>query len=157
MRLLVESSMAFLVGALAVPSAAGQSIADYSHAQRALLEAGMAQVAARVAALGASTVASAASAAAAPAQVEAMRAVDPPDALILVDGVFDSNTRRLVELSVDGHPYLLSPGQPVPGTPWRVATVSIDRVVLARSGADAALSHVARGATTRTYTLPALR
>ena len=89
--------------------------------------------------------------------MEGMRKADQPEVRILVDGVFDSNDFRLVELSVDGHPYFLSPGQPVPGTVWRVDAVAIDHVVLTRSGAAPGSMKAALGATTKTYLLPALR
>jgi hypothetical protein len=156
MRPLIESSIAILVGAMAAPVATSQSISDYSRAQRALIEAGMAQAAARVVALGASGATSAASASSAPARVEVKRKVELPEPQILVDGVFDGSARSLVELRVDGHPYLLSPGEAVPGTPWRVGAIAVDRVVLTRPGTAAGAARPAPAATTRTYALPAL-
>ena len=154
MRPLVEMAMAILAGALASP-AASQSIADYSHAQRALLEASMAQAAARMAALGASSPGPAASgAAASPPAVVPSREAATPEASILVDGVFDGGERRLAEVTVDGHPYLLAPGQAVPGTGWHVAEIAVDRVVLARSAASG-METRARPAT-KTFALPAL-
>jgi len=155
MRQRVEMAVAILAGAFAVP-AASQSIADYSHAQRALLEASMAQAAARMAALGASNPGPDASGATAspPPAVMPTRAAEVPETPIRVDGVFDVGERRLAEVTVDGHPYLLAPGQAVPGTGWHVAEIAVDRVTLARAAAPGAATRA--HPTTKTFALPAL-
>jgi len=155
MRPLVEMAIAILAGALALP-AASQSIADYSHAQRALLEASMAQAAARMAALGASSPGPAASVStASPPAPEPRRAAAAQEASIAVDGVFDGGQHRLAEVTVDGYPHLLAPGQAVPGTVWQVAEISVDRVILVRSAAPGTGTR-SRSTTMKTFALPAL-
>jgi type IV pilus biogenesis protein PilP len=155
MRPLVEASIAVIASVIAM-SATAQTIAEYSHAQRTLLEAGMAQAAARMAALGASSVEPAASAPSTPARaLETRRMPSAIDALIGVDGVFDAGARRLAEVSVGGCTFLLAAGQDVPGTAWHVEDITIDRVVLARQVTIAGEKHPSR-ITTRSFALPAL-
>jgi type IV pilus biogenesis protein PilP len=157
MRPLVEMSIAILAGALAAPPAASQSIAEYSHAQRALLESSMTQAAARVAALAASSAGPLASAPSTPTPAAApgpSRPVVPTEASLAVDGVFTGGARALAEVVVDGHAYLLAPGQAVPGTAWHVAEITVDRVVLSHPAATGAAAHAPRQAT-KTFTLPA--
>lgn len=154
MRPHAELPIAILAAALAAP-AASQSIADYSHVQRALLEASMVQAAARMAALGASSPGPAASGpTVSPPASEPGRAAAAPEASIGVDGVFDGGERRLVELRVDGRPFMLCPGQAVPNTDWHVAEIAVDRVVLVRSIAGGTTTR-ARPAT-KIFALPAL-
>jgi type IV pilus biogenesis protein PilP len=137
-----------------------QTIADYSRAQRTVLENAMMQATARSAGLAAS----------APA-VPAQAAPTPPPAVPLpgggrapleqavadprVSGVFASAAGATTEVCVNGTPYLLVAGQPVPGTPWRVESVAIDRVVLSRR--DAPGGGVVSGSTRRVFALPPLR
>jgi type IV pilus biogenesis protein PilP len=134
MRLHVDSFFA-LACSVFTASVGAQTIADYSRSQRALLEATMAQAAARSAALSAS---SAASASAAPAPMPPAAPARPSasaaEALVSVGGVFESPARVLAEIVVNGTPYLLAPGQPVPGTPWRIAAIDVEHVVLTRPG-----------------------
>jgi type IV pilus biogenesis protein PilP len=142
--------------ALAAPAGA-QTIADYSRAQRALLEATMAQAAARSAALGASSPAPASSSpAAAPAVPSGRRAEEAAEALVSVGGVFESPARILAEVSVNGVAYLLAAGQPVPGTTWRVDDIAVDRVVLSRPRLDAE-THPEPARSVRVLALPAPR
>src|SRR6516225_693368 len=94
------------------PWTRAQTIADYSRAQRTFLENAMAQAAARSATPVASAPVAAASAPVVP-------------------------TVAVAEVVVDGTPYLLRAGEPVPGTAWQVRAVAIDRVVLTRRGAGA--------------------
>ncbi len=121
---------------LVAPPAAAQTIADYSRAQRALLESTMSQAAARSAGLGASapaTMAPTAPAAAAPASAPrlAMPAMAP---VVQVSGVFASRGEAVAEVVVNATAYLLGVGQAVPGTTWHVQAIAIDRVVLGRTG-----------------------
>ena len=129
-------------------SAAAQTIADYGRSQRLLLEATMTQNAARAAALQPPG-----SAASAPGPLPLVGSIPgsggasvlpsasprvpvrPPEPELRVRGVFVSSTRTLAEVLVDGAPYVLAAGQGVPGTPWRVASIAADRVVLDRPGA----------------------
>jgi len=140
--------------AIAVPVPA-QTIADYSRSQRALLENTMTQAAARSAGLGASAPSTAASApvvAAAPAP----RLQSPPGlSTVQVSGVFASSSGSVAEVVVNATAYLLGTGQGVPGTAWRVESIAIDRVVLARSAAGG-LALDADGAR-KVFALPALR
>ena len=153
MRPLVETSIA--IGAVVLAgSAASQSISDYSHAQGALLEAGMTQAAARLAALGASSAIPAASVASTASPSTTSRSAASPEALVLVDGVFEGGSRSLAAVTVDGRPYILAQGQPVPGTSWHVAQIAVDRVVLGRTSETGSSSRAPRLAT-RTFTLPA--
>jgi hypothetical protein len=138
-----------------------QTIADYSRAQRALLESTMTQAAARSVGMGASApvpVAGAASAApvAASLALPAPRAPLAPAApAVQVSGVFESRDGAIAEVVVNATPYLLGAGQGVPGTAWRVEAVAIDRVVLIRHGdvVAAAGPEAAR----KVFALPALR
>jgi hypothetical protein len=148
---------------LFAPGVEAQTIADYSRAQRAMLETAMAQAAARSAGLGASAPASASSAPmaapatsllAAPAATASRMTLPPPSPAVQVSGVFATSAGSLAEVVVDATAYLLRAGEGVPGTAWHVETVAIDRVVLSRQGrgmvADAEGSR-------RSFALPALR
>lgn len=148
---------------LFVPGVEAQTIADYSRAQRAMLETAMAQAAARSAGLGASAPASASSAPmagpatsllAAPVAAASRMTLPPPSPTVQVSGVFATSVGALAEVVVDATAYLLRAGEGVPGTAWHVETVAIDRVVLSRQGhgtvADAEGSR-------RSFALPALR
>jgi len=133
-------------------SAAGaQTIADYSRAQRALLESTMAQAAARSAGLGASAPAAAASAPTPtptprPAALQAVPALQ-------VGGVFACADGIVAEVIVNATAYLLGAGQGVPGTTWQVESIEVDRVVLGRRGATAGDAEGAR----KVFALPSLR
>lgn len=151
--------------ALSVPEVDAQTIADYSRAQRAMLEAAMTQAAARSAGLGASApgpVASAPMAVATNPPVVAQAATasrmaslsSPPSSAVQVSGVFATSAGSLAEVVVDATSYLLRAGEGVPGTDWRVDAVAIDRVVLSRQGRGAVAD--AQGSR-RTFALPALR
>jgi type IV pilus biogenesis protein PilP len=145
----------------AIPATRAQTIADYSRAQRAMLESAMTQAAARSA--GLPSVASA-PAPGGPAPAPAAPVAHPPlvrvqaDAVaptLRVSGVFATSASTLAEVIVNGAAYLLAAGQGVPGTAWRVESVAVDRVVLSRheSGAVAVGAEPAR----RIFALPVLR
>ncbi|MBW8757575.1 MAG: hypothetical protein JF586_08190 [Burkholderiales bacterium] len=136
------------------PLAPAQTIADYSRAQRAMLETAMTQSAARSAGLGAPAPASAASMPAPLAALPARAALPPPAPSVEVSGVFASSAGAIAEIVVNSTPYLLEPGARVPGTAWEVRVVAVDRVVLARQGGAAADD---AGAKWRVFALPALR
>jgi hypothetical protein len=145
--------------ALSAPLAGAQTIADYSRAQRSMLETAMTQAAARSAGLGASAPAAVASAAVvappsapAPAPRMPMPSVAPA---VQVSGVFAASSGSVAEVVVNATAYLLGTGQGVPGTAWRVESIAIDRVVLARHAADGGALD-AEGAR-KVFALPALR
>lgn len=139
---------------LVVPLAKAQTIADYSRAQRAMLENTMSQAAARSAGLAPSAPAVAASAAvqASPAAPRAPAVVSAPS--VQVSGVFASGTGAVAEVVVNATAYLLTIGQGVPGTSWHVESLGIDRVVLARQGAAGATDG---DGVRKVFPLPALR
>ena len=140
--------------ALAVPSAGAQTIADYSRAQRAMLESTMTQAAAHSAGLGASTPAASVPASVV-ASAPASRIVPPPSGpAVQVSGVFAAASGALVEVMVNAAPYLLGVGQGVPGTSWRVEAIAVDRVVLARPGT---VGTAGADSVRRVFSLPALR
>jgi len=147
---------AALMGGL-VPAPA-QTIADYSRAQRLLLESTMSQAAARSAGLGAplpSVSASApASTAAMPRPMPPMPAMPAPTPAVQVSGVFASTLTTVAEVVVNATPYLLQAGQGVPGTAWHVEAVAADRVVLRR---PAAVATAGGRDTVKVFDLPALR
>jgi len=140
--------------AIAAPLAHAQTIADYSRAQRAMLENAMAQSAARSAGLGTPAPASAASMPAPLPTLPARAALPPLGQSVEVSGVFVSNAGAIAEIIVNGTPYLLEAGARVPGSPWEVRAVAVDRVVLARQGGAAADE---AGARWRVFALPSLR
>jgi type IV pilus biogenesis protein PilP len=145
--------------ALFPPSTAAQTIADYSRAQRSLLESTMVQAAARSAGLGASAPAAGpgtpAPVAAAPA-LPAPHAPSPPMApAVQVSGVFASRDEAIAEVVVNATPYLLGAGQGVPGTAWHVESITIDRVVLSRRGSTVAAADAE--AARKVFALPASR
>ena len=133
-----------------------QTISDYSHAQRILLELTMSQAAARSAGLGAPIPAGAASAV---APVGSAPRVMPPSLPALapgvqVSGVFASRASSMAEVVVDATAYLLQAGQGVPGTAWHVETIAVDRVVLRRR---AGVASGDAGDAVKVFALPALR
>ena len=148
---------------LLVPGVEAQTIADYSRAQRAMLETAMAQAAARSASLGASAPASPSSAPmaapatsllAAPVAAASRMTLPSPSPAVQVSGVFATSAGSLAEVVVDATAYLLRAGEGVPGTAWHVETIAIDRVVLSRQG----LGTVAdTEGSRRSFALPALR
>ena len=144
--------------ALCVPCAESQTIADYSRAQRVLLENTMTQAATRSAGMVAAAPALAPSAAASVAAAPSMpapRAPLPPGVpVVQVSGVFASRDGAIAEVVVNATPYLLGAGQGVPGTAWHVETIAIDRVVLSRQGGVAAA--VDAEAAHKVFALPAL-
>ena len=139
--------------------ARAQTIADYSRAQRAWLETTMSQSAARATGSAASmpavqpsTLPAAAPPVPVPARLSSVSVAVAP--AVQVSGVFKSGGMAVAEVVVNATAYLLEPGQPVPGTPWMVDAVAVDRVVLARHGnAVARDGDVAR----RVFSLPAMR
>jgi hypothetical protein len=140
--------------ALVATFAGAQTIADYSRAQRALLESTMSQAAARSAGFAASApvvAASASIAASTPASRAPLPSMPPT---VQVSGVFASRDGVLAEVVVNTTPYLLGTGQSVPGTPWRVETIGVDRVVLSRQGGTGAAE---ADGVRRIISLPALR
>ncbi len=120
-------------------AADAQTIADYSRAQRTLLENAMAQAAARSAGLSASAPGVAASVAlsvaASPAPVTRLPML-PAVPAVQVSGVFASSGGVVAEIIVNATAYLLGAGEGVPGTAWHVEAISIDRVVLARRAGE---------------------
>ena len=149
------------VVALWLPAARAQTIADYSRAQRAWLESAMSQASARSAGVAASSSAPAGglavppngpSSASTPPRVAAAMLADTP--AIQVSGVFKSGTSTVAEVVVNATAYLLESGQAVPGTPWRVEAVAIDRVILGRRGASGGVD--VEGAR-KVFALPAMR
>jgi type IV pilus biogenesis protein PilP len=158
---LPASSGWFMAALLALlpPSVGAQTIADYSRAQRALLETTMAQAAARSAGMGPSAPgpATASSVAASPS-MPAPHAPSPPPApvpAVQVSGVFASSDGAIAEIVVNATPYLLGAGQGVPGTAWHVESIAIDRVVLSRHGSVVAAAGAQ--ALRRVFALPTLR
>lgn len=147
-----RSATALLAAALSLAPATGrpQTIADYGRAQRALLEATMAQTAARAAAISASSPAAPASVAAGASPALANAATGPAglptrgpgparaEPSLAVSGVFSSPRAAWAEIVVDGRAWRLSRGDDVPGTAWRVAAVSADEVRLDRVVAGSA-------------------
>ena len=131
-----------------------QTIADYSRAQRALLETTMSQAAARSAGVGASTPAIAVSAPLLAAPVSLRPTLPSLAPTVQVSGVFAARGSAVAEVVVNATAYLLGSGQGVPGTPWHVESIAIDRVVLARQG-GAPMSD-AEG-TRKVFPLPVLR
>ena len=131
-------SRRFAAGVLALCAqcVGAQTIADYSRAQRVLLENTMTQAATRSAGMAASAatpVPATAASAAAPPSMPAPHVPLPPMApVVQVSGVFASRDGAIAEVVVNATPYLLGAGQGVPGTAWHVETIAIDRVVLSR-------------------------
>jgi hypothetical protein len=136
----------------AAPLVGAQTIADYSRAQRALLESTMSQAAARSAGFGASAPAavSTSGAASAPAARITLPAMVPA---LQVSGVFAARGTAVAEVVVNARAYLLGAGQGVPGTAWHVEAVAVDKVVLARPGGPGIAD--AEGAR-KVFRLPAL-
>jgi hypothetical protein len=122
-----------LLGAvfLAHPARA-QTIADYSRAQRSLLESAITQAAARSAGLSASAPGAAASTVANPPMPAPRIPMPSPASTVQVSGVFASSAGSFAEVIVNATAYLLGTGQGVPGTSWHVESIAIDRVVLSR-------------------------
>jgi type IV pilus biogenesis protein PilP len=141
---------------LAAPFAVGQTIADYSRAQRALLENTMTQAAARSAGSGASAPVVSASMPSAPAPSSPRVPLPAAAPGVQVSGVFASPSGAVAEVVVNTTAYLLGAGQGVPGTGWRVESIAVDRVVLSRRGGVAAVGTEAEGVR-RVFALPALR
>ena len=140
--------------ALSAPLAGAQTIADYSRAQRSMLETAMTQAAARSAGLGASAPAAVASAAVVVPPPASRTSLPPMAPAVQVSGVFAARGGAVAEVVVNATAYLLGMGQGVPGTAWHVEAIAVDRVVLARQGAAAA----ADGQGVRkVFALPALR
>ena len=123
---------------LATAAVQAQTIGDYSRAQRAVIESTIARNAVRHGAAGAvdlpplpqapaSSSVPTLSPALAPPRPSQIEPVEPQ---VTVTGVVMTPSKAMAEVVVDGASYMLTAGQPVPGTSWRVATVSPDRVVL---------------------------
>lgn len=148
-----------LAGALALGAsvARAQTIGDYSRAQRQMLENAMSQAAARSAAVSVSAPAAAVSSVPSlplPAPHLAPPTLPALPTEVRVSGVFASGASAVAEVVVDATAYLLQAGQGVPGTPWHVESVAVDRVVLSRhAGMVATDFEVAR----KVFALPALR
>lgn len=137
------------------PLAGAQTIADYSHAQRAWLESTMSQAAARsaglaVAAPPAAAAASMSLAASAPA---GRRTLSAPEPVVQVSGVFAARGGAVAQVMVDATAYLLGVGQAVPGTAWHVQAIAVDKVVFGRRGGTATTNP--EGAR-KVFSLPAL-
>jgi type IV pilus biogenesis protein PilP len=139
MRLAVEipAVVSLALAALAGlgSSVSAQTIADYSRSQRAVLEAEIAKNTAK--AMASMPAAPPAIATPAPGSGDKTPTPATRDPAVLSDippwtvsGVFLSPSHSVAEVVVDGVAHLLSAGQAVPGTPWRVQSVAADRVVL---------------------------
>lgn len=156
--------LVFLVfGGGGFSSAAGaQTIADYSRSQRAVIEAEIARNNAQSTGGRASAtplpLPGAAGPAALPSPSRPPERPLPPievEPRLSVSGVFVSARHAVAEVIVEGVPYMLSAGQDVPGTAWRVQKVTVERVVLgghADSGASRKGSP--RSASSRVFHLP---
>ncbi len=144
--------------ALCLVHVRAQTIADYSHAQRVLLENTMTQAATRSAGLAASAPTpvptAAASVAARPSMPAPHVPLPPMVPVVQVSGVFATRSAALAEVVVNATPYLLGAGQGVPGTAWHVETVDIDRVVLSRH--EGVVAAVGAEAARKVFALPAL-
>jgi hypothetical protein len=153
-------SRRFAAGVLALcaPCVGAQTIADYSRAQRVLLENAMTQAATRSAGMAASAAmpvpATVASAAASPSMPAPHAPLPPMAPVVRVSGVFASRDGAVAEVVVNATPYLLGAGQGVPGTVWHVETIAIDRVVLSRHGG--VFAAVDAEAARKVFALPAL-
>ena len=79
----------------------------------------------------------------------------PAPPAVQVSGVFASSGGALAEVIVNATPYLLAPGDGVPGTTWQVESVAIDRVVLGRHPAAVASGDSPAGR--KVFPLPAWR
>jgi hypothetical protein len=141
--------------ALLAPVAGAQTIADYSRAQRTLLENAMTQAAARSAGLGASTAAASAVPSPMPLTHSLLPVMATVTPALLVSGVFASSNGAIAEVMVNATPYLLGAGQGVPGTAWSVESIAVDRVVLSRHGGVVAAADAQ--AARKVFPLPALR
>jgi hypothetical protein len=124
---------------LVAPLVGAQTIADYSHAQRAWLESTMSQAAARSAGLAASTPPAAVPAprSLAASAPDGRRTTAAPEPVVQVSGVFVAGRGAVAQVMVDAAAYLLSVGQGVPGTAWHVQAIAIDKVVFGRPGGAA--------------------
>jgi hypothetical protein len=144
----VASFLLLLAGFCGAASA--QTIADYSAAQRAALQAEMTRLtapsqAASAAQQGPTT---------APAVAVASKpvAMDPPvsarplprfevqEPSIEVAGVTLLRGRAMVELAIRGRVHVLQPGMKVPGSSWSVDAVSANEVVLTRTSSATPLA-----------------
>jgi len=133
--------------------ASAQTIADYSQAQRAVIQAEIARNTAKAMAgsVTSSGIPPALAAVPGPAplvlpgagsgvsgragpEMAAGASATPAGSTDLpswrVSGVFLSSTRALAEIVVDGVAHWVGAGQAVPGTPWRVQSVAAQQVVL---------------------------
>jgi hypothetical protein len=153
-------SCGFAAGVLALCASGvrAQTIADYSRAQRVLLENTMTQAATRSAGMVVSApapVPAMPASVAVPPSMPAPHAPLPPMApVVQVSGVFATRDGAIAEVVVDAVPYLLGAGQGVPGTAWHVETIAIDRVVLSRHGSVVAAADAE--AARKVFALPAL-
>ena len=149
-----EAGMACVL-MLGAPLAGAQTIADYSHAQRAWLESTMSQAAARSAGLAAPAppTASAPAVSFAASAPEGRRTRSASEPIVQVSGVFAAAGGAVAQVMVDATSYLLGVGQGVPGTAWRVQAIAIDKVVFGRASGRAMTNP--EGAR-KVFSLPAL-
>ena len=138
------------------PCVGAQTIADYSRAQRVLLENTMTQAATRSAGMAASAPVPAmpASVAVPPSMPAPHAPLAPMAPVVQVSGVFATRDGAIAEVVVNATPYLLGAGQGVPGTAWHVETIAIDRVVLSRHAG--VIAAVDAEAARKVFALPAL-
>jgi len=121
---------------LACAALQAQTIGDYSRAQRAVIESTIARNGARHGAQGPTELpallplAASAPIPTTPSALPRPTPIEPAMPQVTVAGVVVTPSKALAEVSVDGATYMLTVGQPVPGTPWSVTTVSSHRVVL---------------------------
>ena len=154
-------SLAACVLALRLAAVDAQTIADYSRAQRTLLENTMTQAATRSAGMGTAAPAPSPSTATATSVVATPSAPAPRGPLpplppaVQVSGVFASRDGAVAEVVVNATPYLLGVGQGVPGTTWHVEAIAIDGVVLSRQGGSVPAANAPAGR--EVFALPALR
>ncbi len=147
-------TLASFAPVLVASTASAQTIADYSRAQRAMLESVMSQAAARSAGMAASAPVVPASSATAAAAPSPRVLPQTPSLAVHVSGIFASREGAVAEVVVNTTAYLLGVGQGVPGTAWRVETIAVDRVVLDRQGSPGAVDG---DGLRRVFSLPALR
>jgi len=131
----VDSLAVGALVSLACVAAHAQTIGDYSRAQRAMIESTITRNVARHSAtspVDLPVLPPAAASAPVPTLPPALSLPRPGpiEPQVTVTGAIVTPNRALAEVLVDGASYMLTAGQPVPGTPWTVAAVSSRRVVL---------------------------
>lgn len=125
--------LSLLTLALASQNTGAQTIAEFSAAQRAALQAEMAK-ALKPALAAASAPESAAPLPKAPAPAPVLRT---SEALPEIAGVVLMRGRAWIEVAVAGRSHWLEVGATIPGTPWQLKSATATEVVLARQSRHA--------------------